>query len=104
VNTVGERRAAAIVASRTRELFGGSTHTLYQPSVLRGYWLDSGTLFTDEISILLADVDMSAMNEDGLQSSLDSLRAEALNAYEVCGSPQLEIWITIEDLKRVVSA
>jgi hypothetical protein len=97
VNTVGERWAAEQVVHRVRLAFGGATHSLLQPSMLRGYWEnEAGELFIDEIALVFADTEIS---EPDLTAMISETRRAAAAFYDEVGSPQEEFWMTTEPLQ-----
>ena len=99
VNTVGERWAAEQVIQRVVLALGGATHSLLQPSMLRGYWEnEAGELFIDEIALLFADTEAG---DPELIALLSELRRVAAAFYDEVGSPQEEFWMTTEALQIV---
>jgi hypothetical protein len=102
VGTVAERLAASSVSDLIQRSFGGYTCTLFQPSVVHGYWMDGDTLYIDEIALLFTDVLQSALTRAQLNSELDRLKALAFEAYQQSRSPQLEMWVTVEPIDVLI--
>ena len=102
VGTVAERLAASSVSDLIQRAFGGYTSTLFQPSVVRGYWMDGDMLYIDEIALLFTDVMQPSITRAQLDSELERLKALAFEAYQQSGSPQLEMWVTVEAIDVLI--
>ena len=105
VNSPSERGAAANVVAFLNQEFGGSTHSAFQPPMLRGYWVEeNGDILIDEITVVIVDAEDEAGAEDVLSKRLGDIRALAFDEYAAAGSVQDEIWLATYDVARVVSA
>jgi hypothetical protein len=98
VNSIRERRAAARVVALVRELFSGYTQTLSRPAVLRGYWVEGATVYVDNISLLVVDVEAPSVEDPSVAGRLPSIRTRVFDAYRLMDSPQQEVWITTQQI------
>lgn len=98
VNTASEQWAAALVARSFRLRFGGATETSFNPPVLTGYWYDDDVLYSDQIAVVFSDLQAEEYNQPDMAVALQAIRDAAFQAYSERGSPQLEIWLTVEPL------
>lgn len=100
INNSDEVAAATRVISEISRRYHGATHSLFQPSAFRGYWVQDGSLVLDEVSLVIVDVP-HAPDDPVLLAGLESLKASIFEAYRVAGSPQDEVWLTALLLLRI---
>lgn len=100
VNTAAERIAAARAIAMSNQRFGGSTRSSFVPATFRGYWLHNGAVYTDDISLVLADMQREA-SDRGFLEELQVLKTAILDSYKAEGSPQEELWMVISPVQRV---
>ena len=81
-----------VVTSDILRLQKGITFSQLSPPVFTGYWTEGDTVYKDEISFIIADMQQE-ISSDAVVSRLIELRELILNAYREAGSPQLETWV-----------
>jgi len=100
-NDARERLAAFGVLDHMRELFSGYTMSTIDNPVFTGYWFnpDTGAVETDRIVIVFTDTQFASDDEPALLSAVDELRQAMFDSYRAAGSPQVDVWVTVEAVR-----
>lgn len=103
VNDPAEQQAARLVVAAANRRFQGSTHSSMVPPGFWGYWVDPTTsiVYEDQVALVIVDL-LPAHDDAALLVVLSEWKAEAFDAYAAVGSPQAEMWMTIQAVHRVV--
>jgi hypothetical protein len=81
-------------------LVSGFTASRLRSPVFRGYWEDAaGRLWEDSIVIAFSDTPFEMDTDPALLAAVDDIRGAMFDAYRNFGSPQADVWVTVEAVK-----
>jgi hypothetical protein len=100
-NNRRQRVAARRVLQHIRTAFFGYTVSALDDPVFTGSWFNPRTeaVEEDRVTIAVTDVPVATDTDPMLLSAIDDIRQAMFDAYRDFGSPQADVWVTVEAVK-----